>query len=136
MIVVDANVLFNATTDRLQSPVADRVRQRDPAWFAPILWGSEFRNIVATQIRAKRMTLKQGLGSYLAAKELIAGRSEPVNGRQVLEISAASGASAYDCEYVWLARELRVPLVTFDRKLRDLFPEVAVLPEEFTAESE
>lgn len=31
--------------------------------------------------------------------------------------------SAYDCEFVWLARDLRLPLVTADRKVLDAFPD-------------
>lgn len=34
--------------------------------------------------------------------------------------------SAYDCEFVWLVRDLRVPLVTADRQLIGAFPDTTV----------
>jgi len=45
---------------------------------------------------------------------------------KVLALAGASGASAYDCEFVALAEELGVPLVTADRRLAERFPAIAV----------
>ena len=44
----------------------------------------------------------------------------------VLDLVAASDCSAYDCEYVALARHLDVKLVTTDRKILQNFPETAI----------
>lgn len=49
-----------------------------------------------------------------------------VDGRTVLSLALDSGCSAYDCEFVWLARDLRVPLVTADRQVLGTFPDIAV----------
>jgi predicted nucleic acid-binding protein len=49
----------------------------------------------------------------------------------VLPLVDATGHSAYDCEYVALAQQLGVPLVTGDAELPDLFPDTAVLLEDF-----
>jgi predicted nucleic acid-binding protein len=38
------------------------------------------------------------------------------------------GCSSYDAEFVVLAQHLQCPLLTFDRKLLQLFPDVAVQP--------
>jgi predicted nucleic acid-binding protein len=46
----------------------------------------------------------------------------------VLSLAAQSGCSAYDCEFVALAQDLRVPLVTTDRQILKAFPTVAVSP--------
>jgi len=43
------------------------------------------------------------------------------------------GCSAYDAEYVVLARGARVPLVTTDKELLEKFPETAITPEAFLA---
>jgi predicted nucleic acid-binding protein len=48
-----------------------------------------------------------------------------------LQLAAESGCSAYDCEFVALARDLEVPLVTADRQLLAAFPSTAVSPEAF-----
>ncbi len=44
---------------------------------------------------------------------------------------ATAGCSAYDCEFVVLARELRVRLVTFDTEVLQSFPDTADSPETF-----
>ncbi len=41
-------------------------------------------------------------------------------------VADRSDCSAYDCEYVALAKRLGVKLVTMDRKVLRAFPEVAV----------
>jgi predicted nucleic acid-binding protein len=43
-----------------------------------------------------------------------------------LQLAAHSGCSAYDCEFVSLAQSLRVKLITGDKKLLQVFPEVAM----------
>ncbi len=50
---------------------------------------------------------------------------------QVLRLSKESGCSAYDCEFVALAMDLNVPLVTYDMKLVTRFPQVAIPLDEF-----
>lgn len=43
----------------------------------------------------------------------------------MLALAERSGCSAYDCEYVAVARRLDVALVTEDRRLLKAFPETA-----------
>ena len=49
----------------------------------------------------------------------------------VFSLAIQSGCSAYDCEFVWLARDLGLPLVTVDKKALNAFPDLVVLPEIF-----
>lgn len=56
---------------------------------------------------------------------------EPI---EVLELIKTSSCSAYDCEFVALAKDLEVPLLTFDKKILSEFPEVAIHPKNFIAE--
>ena len=50
---------------------------------------------------------------------------------RVLQLATDSGCTAYDCEFVALAQDLRVPLVTTDGKILRAFPTVAVSLEAF-----
>lgn len=62
------------------------------------------------------------------ASEVLATSPLQPDGAAVLTLALDSGCSAYDCEFVWLARELGVPLVTADREVRNAFPRLAVNP--------
>ena len=44
----------------------------------------------------------------------------------VMDLVAASSCSAYDCEFVALARQMDIPLVTEDSGLLRAFPDVAI----------
>ncbi len=57
----------------------------------------------------------------------------PVDSRDVLTLTFGSRCAAYDCEFVVLAREFGVPLVTNDRLVLSEFPESAVSIEAFAA---
>jgi hypothetical protein len=61
-----------------------------------------------------------------AATSLMRGREYQVVSRRVLSLAAASACSAYDCEFVALAQDLGVPLVTADRQILQEFADVAV----------
>ena len=50
----------------------------------------------------------------------------PVDSETVLELVSASRCTAYDCEFVALALDLEVPLITADRKVLDAFPRIAM----------
>ena len=44
----------------------------------------------------------------------------------VLELVASSKCSSYDCEYLALAKEMNLTLVTFDKDVVRDFPQIAV----------
>lgn len=49
----------------------------------------------------------------------------------VFDVAAQSTCSAYDCEFVALAKQYNVPLVTVDKKILREFPQTAVSPDLF-----
>jgi predicted nucleic acid-binding protein len=44
-------------------------------------------------------------------------RYRPIDRRAVIETAVQTGLSAYDASYLWLSRQLGVPLITLDKKL-------------------
>ena len=50
MIVVDTNVLVYLLVPGEHTEQAERVFRRDPVWAAPLLWRSEFRNVLAVSV--------------------------------------------------------------------------------------
>jgi predicted nucleic acid-binding protein len=61
-----------------------------------------------------------------AAEEQLTGREFSVETGEILRLADESGCSAYDCEFVALARALSVPLVSNDREVLKAFPAIAV----------
>jgi predicted nucleic acid-binding protein len=128
LIVIDANILVPLLLPGPNTEESEALLKKDPDWAAPLLLRSEFRNVLAVQIKRESISLEESLLA-MAEAEKILGRNEfEVNSEVVLELCARSGCSAYDCEYVALARSLRVSLVTRDKALLAAFPDTAIHP--------
>ena len=125
MIVVDTNVLAYFYLPSEYTDAAERLHQHDPDWNAPILWRSEFRNILAGCLRRKSLTFEQAHAIQREAEGLLCAAEHEADSKRVLELVRESDCSAYDCEFVAVAEALEVPLVTMDAKLLKAFPTIA-----------
>jgi predicted nucleic acid-binding protein len=77
------------------------------------------------------INLDEALEAVEEAEQLIAGQEFELASPRVLRLAVTSGSSAYDCEFVALARDLDLPLVTSDRALLARFKPTAVSMREF-----
>jgi predicted nucleic acid-binding protein len=127
MIVVDANVIAYLYLPGDRTAAAEALFREDPEWSAPLLWRSEMRNVLATQIRVGGIELDGAQLIQTEAEQLLQGREFAVDSAEVLHQAAESGCSAYDCEFVTLANYLDVPLCSADRRLVERFPHRARL---------
>lgn len=125
MIVVDSNVLAYLYLPSEYTEAAERLLERKPEWHAPILWRSEFRNILAGYLRRRSLTFEQAYAIQVEAEALLNGAEHEPDSRRVLELVKASECSAYDCEFVALAESLGTTVVTMDAKLINAFPKTA-----------
>ena len=126
MIVVDTNVLAYLFLTSEHATRAEQALRSDPEWSAPLLWRSEFRNVLAHYIRRELLTVQEAGAIMDAATDLMRGREYEVVSHRVLALTAASTCSAYDCEFVALAEDLGIPLLTADRQIPQEFAAVAV----------
>ena len=126
MIVVDSNVVTYLYPPGDYTAAAEALVEQDSEWAAPLLWRSEFRNILAGYLRRKTLTVEQVCGLQREAEDLLVDSEFEVDSDAVLELVRDSGCSAYDCEFVALAVRLDAKLVTVDKKLLKAFPERAV----------
>jgi predicted nucleic acid-binding protein len=126
VIVVDTNVLAYLYLPTEHTARAEALLQRDQDWAAPVLWRSEFRNILAGYMRRKALTFDEARAVQAEAEALMAGNEHDVDSQGVLELVRDSNCSAYDCEYAALAMRLGVRLVTMDAKLLKAFPKHAI----------
>ena len=131
MIVVDRNLLVHLHVEGQRT--AEAVLRRDSDWVVPIVWRTEFRNALAGLVRRRALALEDALRIVAEAERGMALREYTVASQQVLLLAEQSGCSAYDCEYVSLAQDLGIRLVTADRHVLSAFPAVAVAPAAFAA---
>jgi predicted nucleic acid-binding protein len=133
VIVVDTNLIAYLLIDGAQTELAERVLQKDEVWVSPLLWRSELCNTLVKCVGSGLFGLNAAFRIMNEAESLMAGNEYAVVSGDVLSLAASSACSAYDAEFVVLARELAVPLVTSDKQLLENFPETAVSPERFLA---
>ena len=131
MIVVDANLIGYLFLQNEFTPLTIQVFEKDPDWYAPLLWQSEVRNIVTKYFRKELLTLEQIQHIINEAHDLMTDHERLVASSSVLELMAKSRCTAYDCEYVALAKEMKFPLVTFDKDVVRDFPQIAKFPQDF-----
>lgn len=133
MIVADTNLLIYLYVQGQRTEESEAVLRRDAIWAAPLLWRSEFRNVLIGLVRNDVLALNEAISMVDEVERWLDGREYSVISRNVLTLAEQSGCSAYDCEFVSLAQDLRVPLVTADRQILKSFPAIAVSPSSFTS---
>lgn len=126
MIVADTNTIayLYLPTEHTDDVVA--LLHTDPHWIAPLLWRSEFRNVLALYVRKKVIDLPTAMAMQAQAESQFTDNEYTVNSNDVLTLARDTGCSAYDCEFVSLARSLSLGLVTGDKKLVRSFPDTAM----------
>jgi len=133
MIVVDTNILAYLYLPGENTKQTEKALIKDPEWVAPVLWRSEFRNILAYYTRSKILKLDESLRIMNEAEILMSGGEYDISSIEVLSLAESSGCSAYDCEFVALATDLKVPLVTSDSKILKAFKGIAISLQEFVS---
>ena len=124
MIVVDTNIIAYLLIKGENTELAKKLLKLDPDWISPVLWRSEFRNVVTMYIRHRYFDISEALFIVNKAEELMKENEYQVQSRDVIELAAESGCSAYDCEYIALARDAGVKLITTDKELLKAFPDI------------
>lgn len=132
MIVVDTNIIASLWMPNDMDEWVYKVLKKDNDWIAPLLWRSEFRNVLSIYLRKNILELPVVLQATEEAEQLMNTNEFEVNSTQVMSLVSDSSCSAYDCEFVVLADDLNIQLVTFDKKIIREFPNIAISPKEFT----
>jgi len=132
--VLDASVtaawlLPDAANDHTRR-LYGRIRRDEVEPQAPNLWQWECANILANGVRRGRIPQAsiEGLWSVLEAVRHRVELHElaPPQHKAALAIALDAGLSAYDAGYMWLARSLNLPLLTFDQRLAQAAPACGV----------
>lgn len=133
MIVVETKVIAGMWVPNDMDGWVYKVLRKDNDWIAPLLWRSEFRNVLSICLRKGLLELPVVLQAAEEAEHLMDANEFEVNSTQVMSLVSDSSCSAYDCEFVALAEDLNVPFVTLDKKIIREFPDIAISPIEFNS---
>lgn len=126
MIVVDAGLLIALTLRTPETEVARNAFLRDHDWAAPPLWRSDFRGALSRRIRSGEITRAQAAQAFEAACAVIADNEPEPNTAAVLNLALHLGLDMYDAEFVTVAQDLGVRLVTSDPELAAAVPDHVV----------
>ncbi len=130
MIVADTNLIVYLHINGDKSPAALQVLEKDSTWIVPPLWQSEFRNVLAAYMR-KGMPLSQARKIMTSALSAMKDKQIEPSSDKILELISKSQCTAYDSEFIALAQQIGITLVTADRQILKSFPETAISLEEF-----
>jgi len=126
VIVVDTNVMVHLVSGRVaDGERAAELLRADPEWVAPAILPSELRNVLLCFVRRGWVALSDAQDMHRDALAVLQDRIAAPDGAAVLATAVDTGLSAYDAEFVVLARRLRVPLVSLDRSILEAAPETA-----------
>jgi predicted nucleic acid-binding protein len=126
VIVVDVNVVVHLLTGSGKHEAARALWDLEPDWRLPALWRHEFLNVLATLAREGFIGREEADQLWKNGLSLFTGAETAVPWSEALDLAIGKRISAYDAQYVALARSLRSPLVTEDAKLRKAFPDECV----------
>lgn len=132
MIVVDTNIIAYFYLPTPFTIDVEQLHNAEAVWAAPPLWRSEFCNILIQHVKKELIGLDTAIAMLTKANALIGVNEFTIDPVSVLTLASQSGCTAYDCEFIALAKELDTPLITFDKQLLRNFPQIAMKPEHYT----
>lgn len=121
MHVVDTNIVAYLLIAGDRTEQAQALWQADRDWRSDAFLRVEFSNLLATQVRAKALTLAEAVSLLDRAGSSVQAMVE-VSHADALRTAAAFGVSAYDARFLAAAKALGARLVTEDVRLRKAAP--------------
>jgi predicted nucleic acid-binding protein len=133
MIVVDTNVISYLFLASDRSTQAEKTLLRDLQWAVPLLWRGEFRSVLAQNLRRNLLSLQDAQQIMDGAINLMRGQGYEVPSLQAMHLVATSTCCTYSCEFVALAQDLGIKLITVGQQILSQFPSAAVSLDAFAS---
>ena len=131
MIVTDTNTIAYLYLPSDYGDDVEALLKKDAVWIVPLLWRSELRNILALYMRKGLISFNDTVDVQQQAELLMDGNEYEISSLEVLQIANDSGSSAYDSEFVCLAKNTESKLITADKKILRAFPDIALTAKDF-----
>ena len=114
VIVVDTNIIAYSMIAGRQTAAAKRALRKEDDWIVPPRWRSEFRSVLHKHIRAGTLDFDGALRTFTLAVMKFGSAEQQPETRRVLSLAENYDIDVYDAEFVALADEWNIPLLTAD----------------------
>jgi len=136
MIVVDTNTIAYFYIPGQFTSLVDEIRRRDNEWVTSPLWRYEFRSVLQKYVKADLLDFSDAIQIAEDAEMALLGREVSVPPSVALSflnqaMTTYPKISAYDSEFLALARSLNLKLITFDKEISKKFPDIAIAAKEY-----
>jgi predicted nucleic acid-binding protein len=129
MIVADVNLVAYLLIQGNFTDDVQALYRQDSDWKLPSLWRHEFLNILSKYAQYDGIAKSKANQLLSNALDRFMSCESPVDYQDALAISVQKGITAYDAQYVSLAKQLGVKLITYDKKIIQTFPKISQRPE-------
>jgi predicted nucleic acid-binding protein len=126
VIVADSNLVVYFLVSGDFTERAERIRAADRDWIVPSIFPHELLNVLTRYIRTGRLERDEAVKLFRRARMSVQVSDMAIDELSIFNLCMNSECSSYDMEYVALAMELGLTLVTADQKIIRAFPDVAV----------
>jgi len=131
VIVVDVNVIAYLLIAGEKTAEARAMRELDADWLVPDLWRDEFLNILSTYVRHGGTNLETATALWLSAVALFERKDSTPDPITTLHLAARHQLSAYDAQYLVVATDHDVRLITEDRAMLKAAPQQCMTMRDF-----
>jgi len=119
MIVVDASVVAYLLIEGELTEVVRELYQVDPEWLTPPILNHEILSILAA-VGAEEQSPHSVEIIWRDARALLGARQQVPDPVNSLRLAVELGISSYDAQYLSLAQQLKLPLITGDARLLEV----------------
>lgn len=117
-VVSDTNIFLAVALDEPEKAEIVRLTA-DVEAVSPEILPYEIGNALTAMIKRKQLTQDEALSTYKATSQ-IPVRLFPVDIQEALELALAYGIYAYDAYFLQCAKTLSCPLITLDRRMKQI----------------
>ena len=125
MIVVDVNIILYFLVAGQRTPAARAIFEYDSEWLLPTLLPHEFLNVLVIWYKQGYLSEHQCLNAWRRGLMMFEGRLIQPDMEAALKLALRHQITAYDAQYVELARSRKLSLVTEDGEILRKFPAIA-----------
>lgn len=133
MIVVAPDVIVPLFIESARTAECEGLYRLSAEWIAPPSWRSGFSRTLGRLVAAQKMKGQNAAARLEGAGRLMEAGERLVAPGEVFSFLATTTISFEEAELLVLAAHCETDLVTYDKKLLKMFPEVAMTPEQIIA---